>query len=139
MSKEDHPAMIAARNSWRCVQAKDKEGWLDLMAEDVLFEDPIGVAITNPTGEGVHGKAELGEFWEKNMANSTIRIETHESRVAGMESAHLMTLTTTLSNGVISTVRGFFTYRVNDAGRLSSLRGYWTMDDMSFEQPSGGS
>ena len=48
---EKHPALGAARNSWRCVQAKDEDAWLALMADDVVFEDPIGVGPTNPTGE----------------------------------------------------------------------------------------
>jgi steroid Delta-isomerase len=33
---------------------------------------------------------------------------------------------------MISTVRGVFTYRVNDAGLLTNLRGYWNMDAMQF-------
>ena len=53
----------------------------------------------------------------------------------GNEAAHLMTLTTTLSNGVVSKVRGIFTYRVNDAGKLTNLRGYWNMSLMEFTQP----
>ena len=40
-----HPALAAAQNSWRCAQAKDKEGWLELMADDVCIEDPIGESI----------------------------------------------------------------------------------------------
>ena len=42
----DHPALVAARNSWRCVMNKDKEAWLALMADDVCVEDPIGLAPT---------------------------------------------------------------------------------------------
>ena len=91
---ENHPALVAARGSWRCVQAKDKEGWLALMADDVLFEDPIGVGPTNPDGQGIRGKQALAGFFEKNMAPNTIRIETHESFAAGNESAHVMTLRT---------------------------------------------
>jgi len=133
---EEHPAMVAARNSWRCVQAKDKEGWLALMADDVKIEDPIGVAITNPTGDGVRGKAEVGDFYEKNIAASTLHIEVHESRVAGEnESAHVLTLTNEFPNGIKTQVRGIFTYRLNAAGKLANLRGYWTMDDMKVEQP----
>jgi len=36
--KETHPAMVAARNSWRCVQGKLKDEWLGLMAEDVVID-----------------------------------------------------------------------------------------------------
>ena len=106
------------------------------MDEEVCIEDPIGVAVTNPTGNGVRGKQAVAEFWEKNIAASQISIEAHESRTAGMESAHLLTLQTRFENGVTSTVQGFFVYVVNDAGKLTNLRGYWDMDDMRFEQPA---
>jgi steroid delta-isomerase len=132
----EHPAMIAAHNSWRCVQAHDKEGWLALMADDVCMEDPIGKAPTNPSGEGVRGKAAIAEFWDKNIGPSTIRIETHESYAAeANEAAHVMTLNTTLSNGVVTKVRGIFTYRVDDEGRITNLRGFWNMGLMEFQQP----
>ena len=132
---DEAAALVAARGSWRCVQGHDKEGWLALMAEDVCIEDPIGVGPTNPTGKGIRGKAAVGEFYDKHVAPSTIRIEPHESHVAEKESAHVMTVTTTLANGVKSRVRGIFTYRIDDEGLLTNLRGYWTMDDMEFQQP----
>ncbi|MBW2316428.1 MAG: nuclear transport factor 2 family protein, partial [Deltaproteobacteria bacterium] len=118
---EIHPALEVAQNSWRCVQAHDKQGWLDLMSDDVCMEDPIGVAPTNPTGKGVIGKAEVSEFYDKYIGPSTIVIEIHESRAAGNESAHVMTLDTTLSNGVRTKVRGIFTYHLNDEGKLTNL------------------
>jgi steroid delta-isomerase len=133
---ESHPALIAARASWRCAQSRDKEGWLDLMDEQVCIEDPIGIAVTNPTGDGVRGKQAVAEFFDKNIAKSQISIEPHESRTAGMESAHLLTLRMSFENGVTSIVDGFFVYVVNDAGKLTNLRGYWDMDDMRFEQPT---
>ncbi len=128
--------MLAARASWRCVQAHDKQGWMDLMADDVCMEDPIGVAPTNPTGKGVRGKAQISAFYDEYIGPSSIAIEVHESRAAGNESAHVMTLRTLLSNGVKTTVRGIFTYALNDAGKITNLRGYWTLGDMSFEQPT---
>lgn len=134
---EDHPAMIAARSSWRCVQAKDKAGWLALMAEDVCIEDPIGVAPTNPSGLGARGKGEVADFWEKNIAPSEIRIETHGSRTAGQESAHELTLHNAFPNGVRASVRGYFVYRVDARGLLTSLRGYWDMQDMKIETAGG--
>ena len=33
---QQSPALTASQNSWRCVHAKDKEGWLALMADDVV-------------------------------------------------------------------------------------------------------
>lgn len=131
---QNHPALAAARSSWRFVQEKNKQAWLDLMADDVVFEDPIGVAPTNPDGHGVRGKAALSEFWDKTMAPATIRIEPHESFAAGQESAHVMTLRTSFANGVTMIVHGIFTYRLNDGGKLQSLRGYWSMEDSKVER-----
>lgn len=132
----NHPALVAARNSWRCVQAKDREGWLALMAPDIHIEDPIGVGPTNPTGKGIRGIEELKAFWEKNIVPPSIKIETHESFAAGNESAHVMTLTTAFPNGVKLHVHGIFSYRVNDAGKLTNLRGYWSMADAKIEKPT---
>ena len=36
------PVVAASQGSWRCVQTGDKDGWLALMADDVVLEDPIG-------------------------------------------------------------------------------------------------
>lgn len=132
---EKNPALVAARGSWRCVEAKDKEGWLGLMAEDILVEDPIGVGPTNPDGEGVRGKQALSAFFDANIAPNTIRITAHESFAAGRESAHRLTLRTAFPNGAAMTVNGVFTYAVDDAGLLTHLRGYWCLEDAAFEKP----
>jgi steroid delta-isomerase len=136
---EVHPAIQASRNSWRCVMARDKQGWLDLMADDICVEDPIGIAPTNPEGKGVRGKAELSEFYDTNMANSTIDIETHESFATDNdkhESAHLMTLRTTLPNGMQVIVHGIFTYRIDDEGKITNLRGFWSLSGSEFIPPA---
>ncbi len=130
---ENHPALVAARKSWHCTQTKAREEWLDLMADDILIEDPIGVGPTNPTGEGIRGKEAVSAFWEQNLAKSELKIETHESFVAGNESAHRMTLRMTYPGSATVVVNGIFTYAVNEAGKLTNLRGYWSMDDMGSE------
>ena len=135
MPEENPPALVAARQSWRCVQAKDREGWLSLMAEDVCIEDPIGVAPTNPSGLGVRGLKEVGAFWDRHIGPGSVRVETHESFVAGSESAHVLTLRTTLPNGYEASVRGVFTYRVNGSGKLEALRGYWTLSALLLVPP----
>jgi steroid delta-isomerase len=131
---QNHPALLAARNSWARVHAKDREGWLSLMADDVCIEDPIGVAPTNPTGKGAQGLEAVGQFWDKNIGPNSIRIETHESFVAPGESAHVLTLTTSMPGGIKASVRGIFTYRLNDSGKIQALRGYWTIQDMKIER-----
>ena len=133
---EENLAIAASHKSWDCVRAHDKDGWLALMADDVCMEDPIGVAPTNPDGKGIRGKEAISAFWDKNMAAATIGIETHRSYAAGSESAHLMTLTTSFENGVQMIVNGIFTYQVDDDGKLTALRGYWSLDESEIRQPS---
>lgn len=134
---EKHPALVASHNSWRCVQGRLREEWLGLMSDDIVIEDPIGVAPTNPTGQGFRGRDGAAKFWDTFVGPATIRIEPHESYAAGLEAAHVLTLRTELPNGMRTTIRAIFTYRVNEAGKLVSLRGFWTPEDMKVEKPTG--
>jgi steroid delta-isomerase len=129
------PALAASRASWRCVQAGDREGWLALMADDVLVEDPIGESVTNPDGNGVRGKEAVGAFFDRTIAISEATITCEETFPSSSpnEIAHILVLQNKF-DGFSSTVRGVFTYRVNDAGLLTNLRGYWNMDAMTIEK-----
>ena len=133
---EKTPALTASHNSWRCVHAHDKEGWLGLMADDVVIEDPIGQSFTNPDGNGVRGKEAVGGFYDANIAPNDLRITCDETfpSSSGTEIAHILVLSSKFENGMTSTVRGIFTYKVNDEGLLTNLRGYWNMDMMQFGQ-----
>ncbi len=134
---EKTPALTASRSSWRCVQAQDKEGWLALMADDVLIEDPIGPSYTNRDGTGARGKEAVSKFYDATIATTKITITCEETfpTCSPDEVAHILLLRFTFDNGSTSSVRGVFTYRTNDAGLLTNLRGYWNMDMMKFEQP----
>ncbi len=128
--------MIAARASWSAVQRKAKKEWLELMADDIAIEDPIGESVLDPSGKGHCGKQAVSEFFDKNIAPGEIEFEPLRSFTAGAESAHLMTLTKSFPNGTKMIVTGIFTYRVNEAGKLTLLRGYWDMSDVDVIQPS---
>ncbi len=135
-TNEDTPVMAASRESWRCVQSHDREGWLALMAPDIVIEDPIGEAITNPDGRGVRGKEAVAAFYDANIAANNLTVTCEESFASSSpnEVAHVLVLRSEFDGGFSSTVRGVFTYRLNDDGLLSNLRGYWNMDGMKFEQ-----
>jgi len=128
------PALTASQSSWRCVHAHDKEGWLALMADDVLVEDPIGKSFTNPDGNGLRGKEAVAGFYDANIAQNELRITCEETFPSSspVEIAHILVLRSKFPNGMISTVRGIFAYKVNEAGLLTNLRGYWNMDAMQF-------
>jgi len=131
------PVVAASRSSWRCVQSGDKAGWLALMADDVVLEDPIGEAITNPDGNGVRGKAAVAAFFDAHIGPNQLRITCEEAfgSSSPTEVAYILILETTFPNGFSATVRGVFTYRVNGAGLITNLRGYWNMDAMQFAEP----
>ena len=56
----------------------DKEGWLALMADEVVIEDPIGPSVTNPDGNGVRGK-EVGSFFDKSIGASQVTVTCEET------------------------------------------------------------
>jgi steroid delta-isomerase len=130
------PALASSEASWRCVQAHDREGWLALMADDVLIEDPIGVAITNPDGHGVRGKEAVAAFYDTNIATNNLTITREESFASSspLEIAHILTLHSKFDGGLTSTIRGVFAYRVNEAGLIANMRGWWNLDAMVFDQ-----
>lgn len=73
------PALIASQSSWRCVQAHDREGWLALMADDVVIEDPIGKSVTNPDGSGIKGKEAVGAFFDTHIAANRLTVTCEET------------------------------------------------------------
>lgn len=131
---EKTPVVIASESSWRCVQTGDRAGWLALMADDVVIEDPIGEAVTNPDGTGVRGKEALAEFYDANIGPNqlTVTCEERFPSSSHAEIAYILVLHTRFQNGFTATVRGVFSYRVNDDGLITNLRGFWNMDAMTF-------
>jgi steroid delta-isomerase len=137
---EQTPVLTASQNSWRCVQAHDRDGWLALMADDVVIEDPIGPSITNADGNGVRGKAAVAAFYDANIAANQLWITCEETFPSSSpdEVAHILVLRSRFEGGFTSTVRGVYTYRVNEAGLIANMRGYWNMDLMQFGQEGEG-
>jgi ketosteroid isomerase-like protein len=133
MFEDEHPARRAALLSREYVRSHDREGWLGLYAEDAVIEDPIGVSMLDPEGKGHRGPAAREAFWDNFIAPADIDIEILHSYAAGMECANHIIITTLLSapdgKRYETKVQGVFTYHVNDAGKLLSLRGYWETDD----------
>ncbi|MDT5063915.1 MAG: steroid Delta-isomerase, partial [Mycobacterium sp.] len=110
--------------------------WLALMADDVLVEDPIGPSVTNPDGTGVRGKDAMAAFYDANISANQLRITCEETFPSSSpnEVAHILVLRSRFEGGFTSTVRGVFTYRVDDAGLIANMRGYWNLDAMQFGQ-----
>lgn len=134
---EKTPVVVASESSWRCVQSGDKDGWLALMSDDIVIEDPIGQAVTNPDGNGVRGKQAVAEFYDTNIGPNqlTVTREATFPSSSPTEIAYILVLRTRFPDGFVASVRGVFTYRVDDAGLITNLRGYWNMEEsMDFSQ-----
>jgi ketosteroid isomerase-like protein len=117
------------------VQRGDREGWLSLFADDAIVEDPVGASFLDPAGAGHSGRAAIATFFDNTIAGNKVRFDIHYSYAAGMEVANTGTITTTLPNGTKAIVEGTFVYRVNDEGKLISLRAFWEADKISLTGP----
>ena len=125
---DEHPARLASQRSMQAVKAKTKEGWLALFADDAIIEDPVGSSPLDPEGKGQVGRAAIGAFWDRNIAPNQIEFDIRHSYACGNEVANVGTITTTLPNGMKALAEGVFIYKVNDAGKLVSLRAFWEFE-----------
>jgi steroid delta-isomerase len=130
--KKEHPARLASQRSMEAVHRKDKQAWLDNFADDAVVEDPIGGSVLDPKGEGQRGKAAIGKFWDAQIEPNRVIFNIRESYAAGNEVANVGTITVIMSGGLTTLVDGVFTYRVNAAGKLLSLRAYWEVDKLKI-------
>ena len=132
---DEHPARVASRRSMSAVSTNAREEWLALFADDAIIEDPIGVSILDPEGKGFRGRDEIAGFWDRNIGTNKIEFDIHHSYAAGSEVANTGTITTTLENGMQAIVEGTFVYRVNEEGKLVSMRAYWEADKLKLIEP----
>jgi steroid delta-isomerase len=110
------------------------------MADDIVIEDPIGPSVTNPDGNGIRGKEAVAAFYDANIGPNelTVTREATFPSSSPTEIAYILVLRTRFPNGFTATVRGVFTYKVNDTGLITNLRGYWNIDAMEFAQEGEG-
>src|ERR1700751_1958186 len=110
---QQSPALTASQSSCRCVQAHAREGWLALMADDVVVEDPIGKSVTNPDGTGGRGKEGVAAFYDNNIAANQLTITCEETFPSSSpdEIAHILVLHSKFEGGFTSEGRGGLTYK----------------------------
>lgn len=134
-SESKHPARLAAWRSMDAVARGDKRAWVDNFSDDAIVEDPIGKSVIDPTGEGHRGRAAIEKFWDDNIANARPMFCLQSSIACGNECANIGTLMVQFPNGMVTKLYGVFVYRVNDDGKVLSLRTYWEGGDMEIHPP----
>jgi steroid delta-isomerase len=128
MSADDlQPGHSAGLESFRLISAGHREAWIDLFADDCLFEDPVGVSPLDPEGKG-HRKSELGRFWDKSIGRGDMNIVCKIAKPIGNECAFLVDATNNLPEGSLE-VEAIVFYRVNDEGKIVSVRAFWEWTD----------
>ena len=124
-----HPARDAALASMRCVEAKDRAGWLALWDISGVIEDPVGCSPLDPTGRGHRGIESIAKFYDRVIARTEARFTIRQSFAAGDECANVGTITTRSADGTVSRTELVAIYRVNESGKIVSLRAFWEFDD----------
>ncbi len=132
MADDVHPARQAGLLSQKYVSEKNREAWLDLFAEDAVVQDPVGVSPLDPTGKGQVGKAAIAAFWDGVIAKGKVSFDYPRSYAAGDECAFIGTVYSEIGGNEFGS-EGVFVYRVNEQGKLVSLRAFW-----EFQRPQPG-
>ena len=116
------------------VHARDRDGWLDLFAEDAFVQDPIGPSPFDPEGKGHHSRAAIAKFYDEVIAPSqAVDFEITQSYLCGDEVADVGIIRTTLAGGTHqAVVHVVMTYRADGAGKIAALRAYWEFDKLEL-------
>ena len=124
-------AREASQASMTAVKARDKDAWLALWHDDGCVEDPVGPSFLDPDGKGHRGKEAIAAFWDANIGSlESVEFEIVDSFLAGDEVANVGTIHLGMPGGAKGRCEGVFVYRVDDAGKLVSLRAFWEVDRM---------
>ncbi|MHB1584475.1 MAG: nuclear transport factor 2 family protein [Acidimicrobiales bacterium] len=127
MAEGEITARELGRRSRAAVEARDRDGWLALFADDAVVEDPIGPSPFDPDGRGHRGLEAIAAFYDQVIASSErITFDIERSYLCGDEVADVGTIRTTLAGGThVAVVRGVYTYKSDGRGKLAALRAFW--------------
>ena len=129
--------MGAARDmsykSMAMAEAKDRNGWLALFADDAVVQDPVGPSMFDPDGKGHRGIEAITNFYDNIIAMSeSLKFDITSSIECGDEVANAGELRITLPGGQVGMVQLTNIYKVGPDGKLASLRSFWEQDKLKF-------
>lgn len=131
-------ALEMSQKSVDRIREKDRDGWLDLFAEDAVIEDPVGPSMFDESGKGQRGKEAIAAFYDNTISMSEkVAIEIDHSIECGDEVARVGQIFITLPGGQVGQVDCVNIYKVGPDGKLVSLRSFWDQSTLSFTDPSG--
>ena len=125
----DAPARRASRRSYSAVARKAKDEWLALFSEDAVLEDPVGPSFFDSEGKGHRGKEAISAFWDMAIAPVVeFRFTIRDSFANGNACANIGTFSTVLEGGTRADTDLIATYRVDDAGLITSMAAHWEVE-----------
>ena len=120
---------LAFQRHVAAVHSGDREAFLSNFAEDAVVADPVGPSPLDPSGRGHRGHTAIAAFWDKMIGPGSVRFEIDRQIVCGDEIANMGTIYNEMPDGAGEiAAAGVFVYRVNEAGKLVSLKAYWDYD-----------
>jgi ketosteroid isomerase-like protein len=128
-------ARDAAKQSMALTEARDRDGWLALFADDAVVEDPVGPSLFDPDATGHRGREAITAFYDNVITTSEkIEFTIRDSYECGTEVANVGQIKITLPGNQVGIVPIVNIYKVNDAGKLLSLRSFWEADKLSVSE-----
>ena len=117
-----HPARHAVEQHAARWNARDRESWLALYADDVVFEDPVGKApkVGRSAAEG---------SWDNSLRPGREWTLVPERIVTGGQEAVVLMRNEGLVDGVAEVVNSIEIWKVDDAGKVVHIRAF-------FDQPT---
>ena len=126
-------ALEMSKKSMATTEAKDRDGWLALFADDAVVEDPVGPSFVDADGKGQRGKEAITAFYDNVISQSeSLKFSIRQSIECGDEVANIGELRITLAGNQVGIVQLVNIYKVNSEGKLVSLRSFWEQDKLEF-------
>jgi len=128
-------ALEMSKKSMAASEAKDREAWLALFADDAVVEDPVGPSFVDAEGKGQRGKEAIAAFYDNVVSQSEkLEFTIERSIECGDEVANIGQIRITLPGDQVGTIQIANIYKVNAEGKLVSLRSFWEQDKLVFGQ-----
>ena len=128
-------ALEMSKQSMATTEAKDRDGWLGLFADDAVVEDPVGPSFVDPEdGKGQRG---IGGHHRLLRQRHLPERGDRSSPSASPSSAATRCATSASSASPCPATRWRSCqlaniYKVNAEGKLASLRSFWEQDKLEF-------
>jgi steroid delta-isomerase len=109
--------------------AEDREGWLDMFADDAWIEDPVGTPKRN-------GRKEIGDFWDEThtVPDKIALVPLGITTVVGDEGIFTMQAQATLGDAVFG-IDIINLMSFDDAGRITTMRAFFDQTKMTPLDP----